>query len=74
MNVKPTRPRQARAGRPDGVATIVVLAILAILGTLLIVNAKVLERFKREIQLVEQKQVRKFHGPTNAVEKASPRP
>ena len=54
--------------RKGGLATIIALAVLAILGTLLVVNVKVLSRLKTEIRMVEKKQVLKFQAGTNRVD------
>lgn len=46
-----------------GSATILVLALLAIMAVLLSANQLVLHNLKRELRLVEQQQLKKFQSP-----------
>ena len=46
--------------RKDGSATILVLALLALMMVFLTANQLVLHNLKREVWLVEQKQLKKF--------------
>ncbi|MBI5801777.1 MAG: hypothetical protein HZA92_13775 [Verrucomicrobia bacterium] len=53
--------------RKDGSATVLVLALLALMMVFLTANQLVLHNLKREVRLVEQKQLKKFQP-------AAPRP
>ena len=53
-----------RPGGERGSATILVLALVAIMAVFLTSNQRVLHSLKREVQLVEQKQLKKFQAPT----------
>jgi hypothetical protein len=53
--------RQAvRRNRSRGIASIAVIVLLLIIASLLAVNTAALNQLKREIDLVERKQVEKF--------------
>lgn len=54
------RPYRRREG---GSATILVLALLAIMAVFLTSNQRVLHSLKREVRLVEEKQLKKFQVP-----------
>ena len=58
-----TESRPARR-EERGSATILVLALLALMTVFLTVNQLVLHNLKRELRLVEQKQLKKFQPPT----------
>lgn len=47
-----------------GSATILVLALVAIMMVFLTSNQRVLHSLKREVRLVEQQQLKKFQAPT----------
>lgn len=58
---------QPQTGNPKhqrGSATILVLALLAIMVVFLSANQIVLHNLKRDVRLVEQKQLKKFQPPT----------
>ena len=46
-----------------GSATVLVLALVAIMMVFLTANQRVLHNLKREVRLVEQKQLKKFQPP-----------
>ena len=48
----------------SGSATILILALLALMAVLLSANQLVLHNLKRELRLVEQQQLKKFQPPT----------
>jgi len=64
MKTKRPFPRPTRAR--SGAAIIIVMAILAILGTLLLCNGTVLQGLKSELRLLEEKQQKKFAAPAPA--------
>ena len=49
-----------RPARPRGTALIVVMVLLAIMGVLMVCAAHSLFFVKRELKLIEQKQVKRF--------------
>ena len=49
--------------RERGSATILVLALVAIMLVFLTANQRVLHNLKREVRLVEQQQLKKFQPP-----------
>jgi hypothetical protein len=57
-----------------GSATILVLALLAIMAVFLTSNQRVLHNLKREVRLVEEKQLKKFQPPTAKPAEAKARP
>lgn len=61
-------------GRESGSATILVLALLAIMAVFLTSNQRVLHNLKREVRLVEEKQLKKFQPPTAKPGEAKARP
>ena len=52
-----------RQGGERGSATILVLALVAIMMVFLTTNQRVLYNLKREVRLVEQQQLKKFQPP-----------
>ena len=52
-----------RQGGEGGSATILVLALVAIMMVFLTTNQRVLYNLKREVRLVEQQQLKKFQPP-----------
>ena len=64
MNLSPNSERKTRnSKRESGSATILVLALVAILMVYLTTNQRVLHTLKREVRLVEQQQLKKFQPP-----------
>ena len=60
MKLKPeVRSRESESGS----ATILVLALVAIMMVFLTANQLVLHNLKRELRLMEQKQLKKFQPP-----------
>lgn len=57
LNSKP------RTQRESGSATVLVLALVAIMMVFLTANQRVLYHLKREVRLVEQQQLKKFQPP-----------
>ena len=55
-------PYQTRLGE-RGSATILVLALVAIMMVFLTANQLVLHNLKRELKIIEQKQIKKFQPP-----------
>jgi hypothetical protein len=49
--------------RRSGIAIVFVLVIISLMTALISSNSKSLYRFKREIDMVEEKQLRKFDPP-----------
>lgn len=61
------------SSQPRGSAVVVMLVIIAILGIFVVANAKRLHQLKRELKIVERRQLEKFHPPpstTNVVKHA----
>ena len=52
-----------RPGGERGSATILVLALVAIMMVFLTANQRVLHSLKREVRLIEQQQLKKFQPP-----------
>lgn len=64
MNLTPNPEFRTRnPQREAGSATILVLALLALMAVFLTANQLVLHNLKREVRLVEQKQLKKFQPP-----------
>ena len=53
-------PLQPQPARPRGTALIVVMALLAIMGVLMVCTAHSLYFVKRELKLIEQKQLHRL--------------
>jgi hypothetical protein len=54
--------------RQRGMATVVFIALLAIMMILVMVESSALFRLHREVKLIEQQQIKRLNGPqTNAI-------
>lgn len=65
--------RIRHSSQPRGSAVVVMLVIIAILGIFVVANAKRLHQLKRELKIVERRQLEKFLPPpstTNVVQHA----
>jgi len=61
------------SSQPRGSAVVVMLVIIAMLSIFVVANAKRLHQLKRELNIVERRQLEKFHPPpdtTNIVKHA----
>ena len=64
MKLPPNAQLKTRNSKPKGgSATILVLALVAIMMVFLTTNQRVLSSLKREVRLVEQQQLKKFQPP-----------
>lgn len=64
MNLTPNSERQTRnAKRENGSATVLVFALLAIMVLYMNSNQLALHSLKRDLRVVEQKQLKKFQPP-----------
>ncbi len=64
MKLTPNSELKIRNSKPaSGSATILVLALVAIMMVFLTTNQRVLYNLKREVRLVEQQQLKKFQPP-----------
>jgi hypothetical protein len=57
------KTRLAHSRRSSGSAVIVVLVLLFIMTVLLTANSLALRRFKRSVQLIEHRQLKKYGAP-----------
>ena len=56
-----------RGKRKDGVAAIIMLALLALILTFIFANLRALSDLRGELKIIEQKQIRRLNHPaTNA--------
>ena len=55
-----------RKHRPQGLAVIVVLALLAIILLYVTANIRTLNHLKRDLKIIEQKQVQRLQPPSSA--------
>jgi hypothetical protein len=75
MNLVRTRlvpPRPALAGQRGFAASVIVLALAAVMAALLLSTTRTVAALDRELRLVEQRQLRKYALPSPAP--ARPRP
>lgn len=57
-----------RGPRESGMVTVIFIALLAIMMTLVMVETSSLIRLRREVKLMEQQQLKRLNGPqTNSV-------
>lgn len=66
------RTRNAERARERGSATILVFALVAILVLYMNGNQLALHSAKRELRLLEQKQLKKFQAPPKPVQPVQP--
>ena len=71
LNSEP-QTRNAKRSRERGSATILVFALVAILVVYLNGNQLALHSAKRELRLLEAKQLKKFQGPPKPVKPGQP--
>ncbi len=66
-------PAPARISNPEsGMATVLFIALLAIMMVFVMVESQALIRLRREVKLMEQHQIKRLNGPqTNAVATAT---
>ena len=63
-----TKPRPAQPHRESGMATVLFIALLAIMMVLVMVESRSVIRLHQEVKLLEQQQIKRLDSPaTNAV-------
>jgi len=68
----PTASRHRSRQRERGMATVLFIALLAIMMVLVMVESQALIRLRREVKLLEQQQIKRLNTPpTNAVPTAT---
>ena len=72
MRSLPTESRRRSRPRERGMATVLFIALLAIMMVLVMVESQALIRLRREVKLMEQQQIKRLNTPpTNAVSTAA---
>lgn len=75
MNLVRTRlfpPRPAPAGQRGFAASVIVLALVAVMAALLLSTSRTVAALDRELRLVEQRQLRKYALPSPAPARPKP--
>lgn len=69
-----SRTARRRAGAEHGMATVIFIALLAIMMVLVLVESSAVIRLHREIKLLEQQQMKRLNAPAAQPATTNPNP